>query len=69
VAFDVREPRIDRARDALRRWVLATQLLAPQQSQLRVVALQQPAMQILLGGEVVVDDRRRYAGALGDLVD
>ena len=49
--------------------ILADEVLAPDLPQLGEVALQQAAVEVLLGGEVVVDDRRRHPRAPGDLVD
>ena len=48
--------------------VVAGQVLAPDLAQAGVVALEQVHVEVLLGGEVVVDDRRRDARPRGDLV-
>ena len=49
--------------------LVAGELLAPHRQQLVAGALEQPRVQVELGGEVVVDHGRRHAGAAGDLVD
>ncbi len=69
VSFDVGEPGIDRPGYAPLGADPRRQLLAPQLTQLGVVALQQAAVELELGGEVVIDDRGGHARAPGDLVD
>ena len=67
--LDVARPGLDRARDRTLGRLVAGEVLAPHREQLVAGALQQPPVELELGGEVVVDDRRRDAGAPRDLVD
>ena len=66
--LEVGEPRVERTRHALGHRVVAGQVLAPDLAQPGVVALEQVHVEVLLGGEVVVDDRGRDARPAGDLV-
>jgi hypothetical protein len=68
VGLEVPKPGVERACHPPLDRIVAGQVLAPDLAQLGVVALEQVQVQVLLGGEVVVDDRRRHAGAPGDLV-
>ena len=68
VGSQVGKPRVEGARHALLERVVAGQVLAPDLAQAGVVALEQVQVEVLLGGEVVVDDRRRDARAPRDLV-
>ena len=69
VALDVGEPGVEGAGDALAGRVLADEVLAPDLAQLGEVPLQQAPVEVLLGGEVVIEDRRRHPRAAGDLID
>ena len=68
VRLQVGEPRVERARHALLERVVAGQVLAPHLAQGGVMALEQLHVEVLLGGEVVVDDRGRDARSSRDLV-
>jgi hypothetical protein len=66
--LDVPSPGVERARDPLLRGLVSDEMLAPHAQQLIARALQQPLVQVELGGEVVVHDRRRDARAARDLI-
>ena len=69
VGLDVAGPGVDGARDARLRRLVGEQMLAPDGDELVAMALEQPAVQVELGREVVIDDRRRHTGTARDLVD
>jgi len=68
VLLQILKPRVEGPRHALLERVVAGQVPAPDLAQAGVVALEQVDVEVLLGGEVVVDDRRRDARSAGDLV-
>src|SRR6476646_5517886 len=69
VLLDVGEPSVEGRRYAPLERPLADEVLAPHLAQLGEVALEQLTVEVALGVEVFVDDRRRDAGAPGDLLD
>jgi hypothetical protein len=70
VRLDVGEPCLERAPGLLGPGACpGCQMMHPDVTELREMLLEQPTMQVLLGAEVVVDDRNRNAGAAGDLAD
>jgi hypothetical protein len=62
------KPRVEGAGHPVLERIVAGQVLAPHLAQFGVVAFEQPQVELLLRGEVVVDDRRRDTRAGGDLV-
>ena len=69
MGLDVGEPGVEGAGDAAGRRVLADEVLTPDLAQLGEVAFEQATVEVLLGGEVVIEDGRRHPAAAGDLVD
>jgi hypothetical protein len=69
VRLDVAEPRVDRLGDPSQCGLVCGGVSVPDVTQLCVVALEQTLVQLLLGREVVVDDRRCDARSPGDLLE
>jgi hypothetical protein len=65
----VPRPGVDRVRQPDLGRLVAEQMLVPEVDELGGVALEESPVQVLLGLEMVVDDRRRDARAARDLVD